>query len=614
MSATTKSIKKHLIGRPLRSVEMAAQRYGVLWGLPVLSSDAISSVAYACEEILIVLFPVLGVLSYRYMLGAAGVIVTLLLILILCYRQVIDAYPRGGGAYSVARGNLGKTPSLVAASGLVIDYVLTVAVSVCSGVAAVISAFPSLEAYRVVLALLFIVLLTVGNLRGLRESSVSFGLPAYVFILSIFVMIVTGLVKVAMGQVPTVDPVFAQTSGDISLFLLLHAFSSGCSALTGVEAISNSVSNFSNPAQRKAKATLSILGLIVLIVFGGVCVLAALYHASPQADVTVVAQIATGVFGAGSFMFYLVQVVTAMILLLAANTAYNGLPQLTSLLAEDGYLPKRFADRGSRLVYSNGIMFVALFAGLLVVLFHAQTHLLIPLYAAGVFLSFTLAQGGMVVHWKKERGRGWVRKAVINGSGAAITTVVFSVIVITRFSAGAWIALVAIALCVACMWGIHRHYERVSASFAFAEDVTPRSLLFENVPKTHVIVAADVVNKPFIKTLNYARGLSDAIEVYHVKTCASAARRFKTQYHRLGLDIPLVIEKAPYRNMNEVLLEHVDLKLASLGEGETVTIVLPRLITPWWDVGLHNQTAVFLENALLARRDAVVVTVPYIVR
>lgn len=394
------ALKYRLIGKPLRSSELQAQRYGVLWGLPVLSSDAISSVAYATEEILLVLVPVLGMAAYTPMLGVAGVIIGLLFMLILCYRQVIDAYPQGGGAYSVARENLGRIPSLIAASGLIIGYMLTIAVSSCSGAAAIVSAIPQVEPLRVPLIVLFILLLTVGNLRGLRESSKAFGLPTYFFVASMLAMIAIGAVKAALGQVEPAEQAaqLSQTTGDLTLFLFLHAFSSGCSALTGVEAISNSVPNFSDPSRRNAKVTLVALGLIVLCIFGGSCALAMLYHATPADNLTVIAQIAAGVFGSDSIGFYLIQTTTALILLLAANTAYNGLPQLMSLLAQDSFLPKRFADKGSRLVYSHGIVFASTFAIVLVVAFNGDTHLLIPLYAAGVFLSFTLAQGGMVIH------------------------------------------------------------------------------------------------------------------------------------------------------------------------------------------------------------------------
>lgn len=326
---------------------MESQKYRVLWGLPVLSSDAISSVAYATEEILLVFIPLLGMASYGPMMGVAGVIIALLFMLILCYRQVIDAYPQGGGAYSVARENMGRIPSLIAASGLILGYVLTIAVSACSGEAAIISAFPELLPLKVPMIVGFIVLLTIGNLRGLRESSKAFGLPTYFFIFSVLIMIVVGIVKslLGMAQPAATSATLSQTAGDLTLFLFLRAFSSGCSALTGVEAISNSVPNFAAPARKNAKATLNILGLIVLGIFGGVCVLATLYQVVPTDNVTVIAQIASGVFGDASIPFYIIQIATALILLLAANTAYNGLPQLLSLLAKDAFCPSASPTR-----------------------------------------------------------------------------------------------------------------------------------------------------------------------------------------------------------------------------------------------------------------------------
>lgn len=609
------ALKYRLIGKPLRSSELQAQRYGVLWGLPVLSSDAISSVAYATEEILLVLVPVLGMAAYTPMLGVAGVIIGLLFMLILCYRQVIDAYPQGGGAYSVARENLGRIPSLIAASGLIIGYMLTIAVSSCSGAAAIVSAIPQVEPLRVPLIVLFILLLTVGNLRGLRESSKAFGLPTYFFVASMLAMIAIGAVKAALGQVEPAEQAaqLSQTTGDLTLFLFLHAFSSGCSALTGVEAISNSVPNFSDPSRRNAKVTLVALGLIVLCIFGGSCALAMLYHAAPADNLTVIAQIAAGVFGSDSIDFYLIQTTTALILLLAANTAYNGLPQLMSLLAQDSFLPKRFADKGSRLVYSHGIVFASTFAIVLVVAFNGDTHLLIPLYAAGVFLSFTLAQGGMVIHWRRKRCRSWMRKALINGAGAAVTALVFAIIVSSNFLAGAWISLLAIGCAAWAMNAIFHHYQNVKKALGLNDNERAKRLLLAEAPKARIIIPAYAINKPFIKTLNYARGLSDNIEVYHVKVSAQATRRFKADYQKLEISIPLVIEKAPYRNVNEVLLDHIDEKLGELEKHETLTIVMPQLVTKIWQMPLHNQTTLMLESALVGRRNVAMVTIPYLI-
>lgn len=609
------ALKYRLLGKPLRSSELESQKYGVIWGLPVLSSDAISSVAYACEEILLVFIPVLALGSYAPMLGVAGAIIALLLMLILCYRQVIDAYPQGGGAYSVARENLGRIPSLVAASGLIIGYVLTIAVSSCSGAAAVTSALPATIPFTVPMIVVFIILMTIGNLRGLRESSKTFGLPTYFFVASVFVMIVVGVVKSALGILDTQAQAaeLSQTVGDATLFLVLRAFSSGCSALTGVEAISNSVPNFAQPARKNAKATLSLLGLIVLVIFGGVCVLAMLCRVAPSPDLTVIAQIAVSVFGSDSIMFYVIQLATALILLLAANTAYNGMPQLMSLLSQDNFLPKRFSDKGSRLVYSNGILFASGFAIILVVAFGGDTHLLIPLYAAGVFLSFTIAQGGMVLHWRHNRTGPWVRRAVINGFGAVVTASVLFIIVITNFLAGAWISLVAIGCTVLIMAIINRHYQKVHECLMIRDDEKARNLLLASVPPTHVIVPAYAVNRPFIKTLNYARSLSSDVEVYHVKVSAAATRRFKSDYHRLGIEAPLVIEKAPYRNLNEVLVNHIDERLGRLQRHETLTIVMPQLVTKLWQMPLHNQTTLQLESSLLERRDVALVTIPYLI-
>ena len=613
MSASMKHIKLFFIGKALKNAEQDTQKYNVLWGLPVLSSDAISSVAYACEEILLILVPVVGLASYRPMLGATAIIIALLFILVFCYRQVISAYPQGGGAYSVARDNLGQTPSLFAAAALIVDYVLTIAVSSCSGTAAITSAFSQLAPFKIELTVAFIVLLTLGNLRGLKESSVLFGLPTYVFIISIIIMLITGIAKVLFsGGIAAPASVFVQPAQDLTAFLFLRAFSSGCSALTGVEAISNSVSNFKNPAQRKAKVTLTLLAITVLVIFGGMSVLAMLCQAVPMSNVTVTAQIAMAVFGNGTFMFYLIQVMTAIILLLAANTAYNGLPPLMSLLAKDRFLPRRFNARGDRLVFSNGIIFAAILSIALVIFFRANTHLLIPLYSVGVFLSFTIAQSGMVKHWYDRKQKNWQHKALVNGIGAVVTAVVCSVIVITKFTLGAWIVLVVLAILVVLMWRIKRHYDLVKEELALNEKAT--NLIAYQAPTNYILIPVEVVDKAFIKTLNYALSLGGPIELYHVGTSATVARRLRKQYAKLKIDVPLVIEKTPYRNMSETLLAHIDKRHSELAEKETLTIVMSRLVTrKWWHYALHNQTALFLEASLLERRDIAVVSIPYII-
>ncbi len=606
-------LKNILLGRSLKSTEETSEKFNILWGLPILSSDAISSVSYACEEILMVLIPLLGIAAYKPLLGSALAIITLLFILVFSYRQTIDNYPNGGGSYSVASDNLGRIPGLIAAASLSIDYVLTVAVSASSGVAAITSAFPALIPYKVGLALVIILFLTLGNLRGIRESSVLFGVPTYLFIGSILTMIFVGLFKVlVLGIIPEPTVPLQQPAQELTLFLFLRAFSSGCTALTGVEAVSNGIPNFKHPAQRNAKKVLTLLALIVLVIFGGVCALAAAYKVAPREGMTVVAQIAAQVFGHGSAFFYLVQATTAVILIMAANTAFADLPLLMSLLGRDGFMPRQFRHRGARLSFSNGILLLLIVASLLIIFFHADTHQLIPLYAVGVFLSFTLSQMGMFKRWVTHKEGNWKHKAFINGFGTIITAVTCVIIAVSKFTHGAWMVIICIPVLVLLMMRIRHHYDRIRENLLIAGD--PSELLFAEPPKNHIVLPVASINKSFIKALNYALTLQGDLEIYHVSTVKEATEKLVRQYGQLGIDAPLVIEEAPYRNVNEVLLAHVDQKHAALNKHETLTVVLPQFIIPkWWNNPLHNQTARLLKSSMFRRRNLAVITIPYII-
>ncbi len=608
-----KKIRTILIGKAVRSADSEDQKFSVFWGLPILSSDAISSVAYALEEILLVLIPVLGMASYGPMLGVAGAIVGLLVILVFSYRQTIDCYPHGGGSYSVASDNLGKVPGLVAAASLSIDYVLTVAVSICAGTAAITSAFPELLPFRVGIALLLITLLTLGNLRGIRESSVLFGVPTYLFVFAILAMIVTGLIRVlVLGQVPAAQPALHQTAQDLSLFLILRAFSAGCTALSGVEAVSNGIPNFRAPAQKNAKKVLMLLASLVLIIFAGICVLASMYKVAPKADVTVISQIASNVFGQHSVLYYVIQVTTAMILIMAANTAFSDLPLLLSLLAKDGYSARSFASRGTRLSFSNGIILIFVMSSLLVIIFQGETHLLLPLYAVGVFLSFTLSQSGMFKRWITRREGNWRHKAAINGLGALMTALTCIIISVNKFHAGAWIVLICIPALVGLMLLVHKHYEKVRDNLATGDQ--GKNLVRRKPTTNYMILPIQSVNKSFIKALNYAMTLGSEIEVYHVSTDKAATEKLIRQYRELDVDFPLVVEEAPYRNINEMLIAHVDARQKNLRPHEMLTVVLPQFVIPtFWHYVLHNQTSIRLKATLLQRRDVAVISVPYII-
>ena len=464
------------------------------------------------------------------------------------------------------------------------------------------------------LTLLLIFLLTIGNLRGIRESSRMFGTPTYLFIVSVLIMIVTGLVKtLVLHQVPAAAA-SAQMGGqmrDVSVFLILKAFSSGCTALSGVEAVSNGVPAFKEPSVRRAKRVLALLGALVFTIFLGVCLLASLYKATYDPAVTVVAQIAMGVFGRGSFMFYVIQVTTAVILIMAANTAYAGLPMLLSLLAKDGFVARAFASRGARLTFSNGILLLFTLASVLVIVFRGETHLLIPLYAVGVFLSFTLSQAGMFKRWRTRKGPHWKHKAFVNGFGALVTAVTSVIVAANKFVDGAWLVLLLIPLLVILMLMVRKHYTRVRNDLVIPDD--GRELIVDKPLKNYIVLPIQSVNKSFVKALNYAISLGGTIEVYHVSTDSAKTERLRRQYEQLNVKFPLIVEEAPYRNVNEMLLAHIDKRQHELKEHQMLTVVLPQfVITRWWHNALHNQTSLRLKSSLYHMRNVAVITIPFI--
>ena len=609
-----KKIKHLVLGQSLRSDALDHEKFSVIWGLPVLSSDAISSVSYACEEILMVLIPVLGMASYGLLMKVGFAIVFLLFILVFSYRQTINCYPQGGGSYIVASDNLGKVFGLIAAASLAIDYVLTVAVSVCAGTAAITSAFPQLLSMRTGIALIIISLLTIGNLRGMKDSSVLFGIPTYLFIITILLLIVTGFVKVLIfHETPAVSAAMPQCVENAGLLLFLKAFSSGCTALTGVEAVSDGIPNFREPAQKNAKRVLYLLAGLVFVIFLGISALASLYHIIPNANVTVIDMIAEAVFGNGTLLFYLVQVTTAVILTMAANTAFADLPLLLSILARDGFVPRQFMSRGSRLSFSNGILLLFFLSAALVIYFHASSYLLMPLYAVGVFLSFTLSQAGMFVRWVKRKEDKWKHKAFINGAGMVITGITCIIIAASKFLHGAWIVLICIPVLVYIMERIHRHYHYVKESLKIrsAEELQPYDLQIHG----RVILPVDSINRSFLKAYHYACSLQvREMEFYHVNTNAEATEKLQELYQQMRLDIPLVIEDAPYRNVNEMILHHVEEAQNDLKKKESVTVILPQFVMKKKRFhALHNQTSMQLKLQLSKLRNVSVVSVPYII-
>ncbi|NMM65149.1 APC family permease [Clostridium sp. P21] len=602
-----------LLGHNLENDALKDEKYNVFWGLPILSSDAISSVAYAGEEILWILVGVIGVASYKYMFYAALCIVFLMFLLVFSYRQTIDTYPNGGGSYIVAKDNLGTIPGLIAGSALSIDYTLTVAVSTCAGTAAITSALPFLLKYKVSITVILIILMTIGNLRGVRESSRLFGIPTYLFILSIGFMIVTGIVKVHfLGFTP--HPLYSvpEATGSISIILFLKAFSSGCTALTGIEAVSNGIPSFKEPSQKNAKIVLILLGTVVLFIFGGLSYLTTLYHAVPNSANTLISQIAIQIFG-HNIVYYIIQCTTAIILIMAANTAFAGFPLLLALIAKDGFAPRQFAKRGHRLSFSNGIIFLCIMSCTLVIVFHGETHLLIPLYAVGVFISFTLSQTGMFCRWIKQKSPYWRHKAFVNGLGALVTFITVLIIGITKFYHGAWIIFVLIPSIVFIKTRVKKHYNTVAAQLKLNVDQRPKVINFEE-QKRYAIVPIDTLNKSFLKALNYARTISNNIIVFHISVDKDATEKLKKKWDEYNIGIPLVIKESPYRALIHPLVKFIKSEEYAAGPNDTVTVVIPQfVVSKWWGNILHNQTSLFIKGMLIKERNIAIVTVPYII-
>lgn len=600
-----------LIGEPLPNERSSHERYNVPFGLAIMASDAVSSVSYAAEEILIVLIGVIGVASYKWLGWVSLMIIGLLLILTVSYIQIIRAYPQGGGAYIVAKENINVKSGLVAASALLIDYILTVAVSSSAGVAAIISALPGLDKHRVTLAVSIIIILTILNLRGVSESAKIFSVPSYLFIVSMIFMIIYGLIRYSLYGAPA-PMVQAQvkSTGELSLFLILKAFSSGCSALTGLEAVSNSVPNFKEPAQKNAKMVMILLSSLILFIFGGTSILARFYQTIPVGYPTVIAQIAYGVFGY-SFMFYVIQFSTATILIMACNTAFTGFPMLMYSVGKDGFAPRQFTVRGKRLGLSNGIIALTFVACILVIIFNADTHGLMPLYAVGVFLSFTLAQFGMVRHWYKSKDRGWIKRAVINGIGTLVTAITTSIIAYEKFAHGAWMVVIVIPILVYFMMSIKRHYNSVAAQLRVETEYL-KELNFNEAIEHIIVVPIVSLNKATLAALQYARSISDNIIAINVSTSNEEIDKLKSRWEKLNTDILLVTKYSTYRTVLTPLIHYINIIADSTAADEKITVMIPQFITHE-GLGkiLHNHTGLILRESLLRNKNIVVSTYPY---
>jgi amino acid transporter len=607
------SLKRILVGQPLSTEEQQHQRLRKIVALAVFASDPISSNAYATEAIMLVLLTA-GAGALTLSIPICIAIITLLLIVGFSYRQTIHAYPSGGGAYIVAHENLGELPGLTAAGALMIDYVLTVAVSVAAGVFAITSlastwGYPNLADYRVDISLACITIITIVNLRGVKESGAIFAAPTYLFVISMLACIGIGLAQLVLtGTVPhPPEPVVVPPpTHPLTLFLVLQAFSAGCTALTGVEAISNGVPAFQRPESKNAATTLLVMLTILGSIFLGITVLAHFTGVIPREEESLVSQIARAVIGTGPF-YFIIQVATALILVLAANTSYADFPRLASILSRDRFLPRQFSSRGDRLVFSNGILILGLLAAALIVIFDAREQAMLPLYAIGVFISFTLSQGGMVRHWLRTREPGWQRSVVINGLGAILTAIVFIVIIVTRFTHGAWAVLVAIPLIVLLFRAIHAHYINVARQLSLTE-ARPMGA----VRRHTALVLVSGVHRGVIPALEYAQSIApDNTTALYVDLDPEETAKMRAKWAKWANETPLVILPSPYRSLVRPILNYVD-ELDQRYDDDVLTVILPEFIpSRWWQHLLHNQTALLIKAALLFRKGIIVTSVPY---
>ena len=600
------SLKRLLVGKPIPSHLAHHERLSRLTGLAVLSSDALSSVAYATDFILATLV-VAGVAAFRYAVPISIVIATLLAIVAFSYRQTIHAYPTGGGAYIVAKENISPLAGLIAAASLLVDYTLTVAVSISAGVLAITSAFPQLDQHRVVMCLFFLAILMVGNLRGIRESGQIFAVPTYFFVFSIGVLLAAGIYRYLSGSVAPVDTALPREAGHAPLttFLLLTAFANGCTAMTGVEAVSNGVPAFRPPESKNASATLIAMAILAITMFVGITILAHAYGVVPTAAESGVSQLGRAIFGGGTWAYYALQAATTLILVLAANTAYADFPRLASIVSRDGYLPRQFMNQGDRLAFSNGILVLSFFAAVLIVAFGGDTQSLLPLYMIGVFVSFTLSQAGMVIHWRNSKEPGWRTSAAVNGFGAVVTGIVLIIVAVTKTFEGAWIVLLLIPLIVMLFNATRRHYTHV------ASELTLRG--YAPQPRAHntVLVPVGGLQRAVVEALRYAETLSDDVRAIYVDVDPAGTEQVRREWETWGGRVTLVVLPSPYRSLMEPLLEYIE-QVGDERPNNYVTVILPEFVPRrWWQHLLHNQRALLIKGALLFRPNTVVTSVPF---
>jgi len=601
------SFKRLLIGRPLKSTELGDQKLSILKALAILSSDALSSVAYGTEQILIVLATI-SVVAFWYSIPIAVGVLFLLAALIISYRQIIYSYPQGGGAYVVSKENIGEKAGLIAGGSLLVDYILTVAVSVSAGTDAITSAFPTLHAHTISIACILVVFITILNLRGITESASILAYPVYLFVIALFLLIGVGIFKILTGDVSAAAhhaPLGAPVQG-ITLFLLLRAFASGCSALTGVEAISNAIPTFKDPAPQNAARTLILMGSLLALLFTGITFLAYYYGIAPKQDETVVSQIAKETFGR-SYLYFFVQGTTALILVLAANTGYSAFPLLAFSLAKDKYMPRMFTIRGDRLGYSNGIVSLGVASIILIIASRGQTEHLIPLYAVGVFIPFTLSQTGMIIKWLREKPAGWVAKLSANLVGALITLAVLIIFFVTKFTQ-VWFVIIFLPLIVLMFKRINSHYEAVGEQLRIQPDQKAVP-----VQGNVVIVPVAGITKVVENSINYAKSIGDQILAVYVSFDREDEKRFEEKWQQWQPDVRLVTLQSHYRSVLLPLSKFIDTVDHKASENNyRVTVLIPQFITKksWHNI-LHNQSSLLIRTYLIFKKKVIVATLPF---
>jgi amino acid transporter len=604
-------IKDLLIGPALPTQTLAHKQLNKFRALAAFSPDALASIAYANQEIYLGLVIAGSVgLSYAWPIGMG--IASLLVIVALSYFQTIHGYPSGGGSYIVARTNLGDLPGLMAAAALLVDYLLNAAVSLTAGVAALASAFPSLWSYRVEIALGLLLIMTLINLRGLQEAGTFMAVPVYLFLAVYLSMLIYGITRLIIEGPTPLAAVAPPALQPVTLLLILHTFSTGSTALTGVEAISNGVPAFKPPQARNAGRTLLVMALLMGFLFVGSIGLTQFMGVVAGSQETILSALARRLFG-GNLLYYLVQFTTLGILTVAANTSFAGFPRLAAILARDGFLPRQFSSLGDRLAFTNGIILLGSFTAILIILFHGDTHALIPLFAIGAFLAFTLSQAGMVVHWWRERGRQWGLKSLINGIGALATLTTLVVVIISKFIGGAWITLLLIPLIVLAFRQIARHYQQVRMQLSLKG--LPPSL--KPVEPTRVVIPISGIHRGMVSAVNFARSISDNVTAVYVELEPGAGEKARAEWESWWPDVPMVVVPSPFRSIVAPLMQFLDETDIQHNDGQLATVVLPDFIPGrWWQGLLHNQTAWLIKTALLYRRrqhgsERVVIDVPF---